>query len=396
MWRCISCTEPVCSTINGRAIPAISGYHMLRFAVVIPNLNQSRFLPIALESVRHQSAPVSLAVMDGGSTDGFEGVAARYEDMIDHVRSGPDGGQAAAIRKGKALAKGDIVCWLNADDYYFPGALAKVAAVFETHPEIDVVYGDAVHVTPIGDFLSYFPAVAEFDARLLPVSCFICQPACFVRRTAYEMSGGINPALKYTMDWDLWCRLAARGAKFTYLRAPLAAVRCYPETKTLSGDQRRYREIWRIGRKYGGRLLPVSWLGFYRYDLSFRPEKTGVEKLLFNGLEKARRVKKRLFNETQETLYGFYRWSSRVDGQCVIQLPWYGDRKPQKMVFEVSPENAGYRVIVNSAGEVLYQADGGLVSIMMPETMPEAHLHIRMTCLQRRQWELRRFSFYGN
>jgi glycosyltransferase involved in cell wall biosynthesis len=371
---------------------------MLRFAIVLPNLNQSRFLIDALESVRHQSVPVSLAVMDGGSADGFEAVSARYKDMIDHVQSGPDGGQAAAIKKGKELAKGDIVCWLNADDYYFPEALAKVAAVFEAHPEIDVVYGDAVHVTPMGDFLSYFPAVAEFNARLLPVSCFICQPACFVRRTAYDKAGGINPALKYTMDWDLWCRLAACGAKFTYLHESLAAVRCYPETKTLSGDRKRYSEIWRIGKKYGNRLVPVSWLGFYRYDLSFKQHKTSGEKILFNGLEWARRVKKRLYKEpgARETLYGFYRWTSRVNGECLMQLPWYGSAKSTELILNVSPENACYRVGVNSAGEEVCQAEKGQVKIAIPEILPQACLQIRMGCTRSREWELRRFSFGGN
>ncbi|MFZ2630070.1 MAG: glycosyltransferase family 2 protein [Desulfosalsimonadaceae bacterium] len=366
---------------------------MLRFAVVVPNLNQSRFLAMALESIRHQSVPVSLAVMDGGSTDDFEKVAARYRDMIDHVRSGPDGGQAAAIKKGKEIAEGDIVCWLNADDYYFPGALDKVSAVFETHPEIDVVYGDAVHVTPMGEFLSYFPAAAEYNARLLPVSCFICQPACFVRRTAYDKVGGIDPALKYTMDWDLWCRLGACGAKFTYLHAPLAAVRCYPETKTLSGDRRRYWEIWRIGKKYGNRWLPVSWLGFYRYDLSFKQNRTPEEKWVFNGLEWARQVKKKLFKETHETLYGFYRWTSTVDGQCLIQLPWYGDRKSKELILAVSPENACYRIAVNNMGAAVHQADNGRVTMAMPEIVPEACLQVRMSCSQGRRWELRSVSF---
>jgi len=366
---------------------------MLSFAVAIPNLNQSRFLSVALESIRHQSAPVSLAVMDGGSTDDFDGVVARYQDMIDYVQSGPDGGQAAAIKKGKDIAKGDIVCWLNADDYYFPGALGAVSDVFEAHPEIDVVYGDAVHVTPMGDFLSYFPAVAEFNARMLPVSCFICQPACFVRRTAYDKAGGIDPALKYTMDWDLWCRLAACGATFTYLHAPLAAVRCYPETKTLSGGWRRYSEIWRIGKKYGNRLLPVSWPGFYRYDLSFKQNKTLKEKMMLIGLECARQAKKRLCKETNETLYGFYRWSSRVDGQCLVQLPWYGDRKSKRLTLTVSPPDASYRIAINHAGTEVHPADNGQVIISIPERALAAHLLIRIECLQNRQWELHTFSF---
>jgi glycosyltransferase involved in cell wall biosynthesis len=141
---------------------------MGHFAIVIPNLNQSRFLPGALESLKHQSVKMDLALMDGGSTDGFDAVADRYRDIITYLRSGPDGGQARAIAAGAEKVSGDFFSWLNADDYYFPEALDKVSAVFETHPEIDVVYGDAVHVKPDGAFMSYFPAIEEFNPKALP------------------------------------------------------------------------------------------------------------------------------------------------------------------------------------------------------------------------------------
>ena len=120
---------------------------MLTFAIVIPNFNQSHFLPFALESLRYQSAPFKLAVMDGGSTDDFSEVVRQYTDIITFLRSASDEGQAAAIREGKDKVPGDIVAWLNADDYYFPGALDKVASCFEKDPELDVIYGNAVHVS---------------------------------------------------------------------------------------------------------------------------------------------------------------------------------------------------------------------------------------------------------
>lgn len=267
---------------------------MVCFAIVIPNLNQSRFLPYALESLRHQRVPFNLALMDGGSVDEFGTVVDQYSDMITFLSSGPDGGQAAAIRDGMNAICGDIVCWLNADDYYFPGALEKVSAFFHTHPEIDVVYGDAVHVKEDGAFLSYFPAIEEYNSQKLPRSCFICQPSCFVRRSAYEAAGGIDSALTYTMDWDLWCRLAKTGARFQYTHEVLSAVRCYRQTKTFSGDMRRYSEIWRIGKKYGKHLIPLPWAGFYLYDLSFKKESSTVsERIIFLLLSHLRRFKKR-------------------------------------------------------------------------------------------------------
>ncbi len=371
---------------------------MLTFAIVIPNFNQSRFLPTAFESLKHQSVPFNLAVMDGGSSDGFNEVVEGYSDIITFLNSAPDEGQAAAIREGKNKVSGDIVAWLNADDYYFPGALDKVAACFEKDPELDVVYGNAVHVTEEGRFLSYFPPIQEFNARDLTRSCFICQPACFVRRTTYDMVGGIDPSLHYTMDWDLWCRLSRSGAKFQYLGEPLAAVRYYRDTKTLSGDRDRYLEIWRIERKYGRRLLPFSWLGFYFFDLSFKTKRTVAENIAFNGLGFLRRLKKRLRkmrysrNKVNRTIYGLHRWEPLVEGRCVIHLPWYDKRPWKKLHLTVHPTGELYQITVNDTYSQALLAHEDKLSMEAPP-LEEPYRKISIECLARHRWSLFRFSF---
>jgi glycosyltransferase involved in cell wall biosynthesis len=326
-----------------------------------------------LESLRHQDNPFNLAVMDGGSTDNFDKVVRAYSDIITYLRSGPDDGQAAAIREGKETVHGDIVAWLNADDYYFPGALEEVAACFDSDPELDVVYGDAVHVSPEGFFLSYFPPIRSFDANDLTKICFICQPACFVRRSAYERAGRINPTLQYTMDWDLWCKLALNGARFKYIHELLAAVRYYPETKTLSGDWCRYREIWRIERKYGHRLLPLSWPGFYFYDLSFRKENNVYDRSILSILDFARGFKRKLLKsrrrgkELNRPLYGFHRREPVVEGSCTIHVPWYDLREWKKLYIRVEPADHGYRILVNGRNCRYEVSEGAYLAVQIPQ-----------------------------
>jgi len=326
---------------------------MLSFAIVIPNLNQSHYLTSALESLRHQSVPFRLAVMDGGSTDNFRTVIEPYSDIITVVSSQPDAGQAAAIREGKNKIEGDIVAWLNADDYYFPNALDKVASYFAKDPQLDVVYGDAVHVSPEGFFKSYFPAIQEFNQRELTCSNFICQPACFVRQSAYEGVGGIDYRLEYTMDWDLWCRLAQAGAKFQYLHEVLAAVRYYPGTKTLSGSRKRYLEIYRLENKYGKRLLPFSWFGHYYFDLTFKTRKTLAERAYFQAINLVRVLKKGLQHgrkkklTSAETNYGFHRFEPMVHRHATIHLPWYDKRHWRRLYLQVEPTNDRYRILIN-------------------------------------------------
>lgn len=370
---------------------------MLTFSLVIPNRNQSHFLPFSLESLRYQTIPFHLAVMDGGSTDNFNEVLGEYADIITYSRSAPDDGQAAAIREGFERVSGDIVSWLNADDYYFPGALELVAACFEADPNLDVVYGDAIHVREDGLFLSYFPPIQDFNAGDLTRTCFICQPACFVRRSIYERVGGVDAYLLYTMDWDLWCRLAVAGAKFRYLHEVLAAVRYYPGTKTLSGDRKRYLEIWRIERKYGLRLLPWSWVGFYLFDLSFKEHKTVTEKITFSFLKFLRRVKKRLIsyrnleNPTDVTLYGFHRWEPFVVGKATIRLPWYDKRRLDKILLRVMPDGRSYRTSINGAYQTVTVAKEGQFPIDVP-LLDKPFVEISIECLDQQCWTLLDFS----
>lgn len=370
---------------------------MPNFAIVIPNLNQSHFLPSALESLRHQSVSFQLALMDGGSTDNFAEVLTRYADIVTCSQSTADGGQAAAIGEGLKRVPGEIVSWINADDYYFPGALDRVAALFDADPNLDVVYGDAIHVTEEGLFLSYFPPIQEYDGRALTRTCFICQPACFVRRPAYQRAGGVDPSLVYTMDWDLWCRLARSGAKFRYLPEPLAAVRYYDGTKTLSGSRKRYMEVWRIEREYGGRLLPLSWFGLYLYDLMFKTKKTAGEKAAFAFLQALRYLKKGIFRSEktrknqQRTMYGFHRWEPVVEGGCTIHLPWYDPREWKKIDLRVDPAGRMFEVAVNDLPAERMRAEGGRLLVDLPAPA-EPHRRISIRSVDGGRWRLVRFG----
>jgi glycosyltransferase involved in cell wall biosynthesis len=370
---------------------------MLTFAIVIPNLNQSHFLPTALESLRYQSVPFKLAIMDGGSTDNFRDVVNKYSDIITHLRSGPDNGQADAIKEGKNKVSGDIVAWLNADDYYFPEALDKVSKFFKNNPDIDVVYGDVVHVSPKGLFQTYFPAIQEFDDRDLTRTCFICQPACFVRRTAYNRVGGLDHTLHYTMDWDLWCRLSKSGARFSYLHDVLAAVRYYPGTKTLSSSWGRYMELFRIEKKYGHRVLPRSWLGSYLFDLSFKKKMTSAEKSAFAILKSLSRIKKKfiglkkLDTKKIKTIYGFHPWESIVEGQAIIHMPWYENQKWDKLRLKVNPETDKYHVKINgqTCDEISFK--NAYLYVKLPD-LKNPHRRISIRCQENKRWRLLEFS----
>jgi GT2 family glycosyltransferase len=215
------------------------------FCMSVPVKTNPGFLGGALDSLREQNAACSIALLDASGDPAVPAAADASGLEFAWRRHGADGGQAAAIAEGWRQAPGDILGWLNDDDVLLPGALDSVAAIFAAEPETDVVYGHGVMLDAAGAFTGYFPSISP-DASQLRFSNVICQPAAFVRRPAVDRIGGIDPALHYAMDWDLWLRLLDAGARFRFIDAPLAAVRSHADSKTRSGGAARWREIHRL------------------------------------------------------------------------------------------------------------------------------------------------------
>jgi glycosyltransferase involved in cell wall biosynthesis len=224
--------------------------------VVTPSFNQARFITETIESVLSQDYPrLDYVVMDGGSTDGTIDILRRYGDRLRWV-SEPDRGQADAVNKGVATASGEIIGWLNSDDTYAPGALRAIGRVFRTRADLDVVYGDADHVLADGIRHSPYPT-APFDHERLAESCFICQPAAFFRRQAFDAVGGLDVALHFCMDYDLWIRMG-RQHRIAYLPERLACSRLHGGAKTLASRRKVFKEIIRTVKRHYG-LVPFEW-----------------------------------------------------------------------------------------------------------------------------------------
>ena len=371
---------------------------MIDFAIIVPNLNQSHFLPTAFESLKCQQATFATAVMDGGSNDDFNAVVENYADVVTYSQSQKDAGQSSAINDGSAKIKGTYISWLNADDYYFPDTLAYVKSVFNRHPEVDIVYGDAIHVDPEGNFLSYFPPARDFDPAELTYNCFICQPACFMRSEAFYNVGGVNPDLHYTMDWDLWCRLSQQGYKFLYVNKPLAAVRYYPETKTLGGNYKRLLELYRIEKRYGNRLIKRSWLGSYYYGLSFK-KRNFHEALFFFFFKGLYEFKQKIIanyrgiQNNDRFAYGFHRWKPIINKKCTIHFPFYNEKPWKELHLKFKPHKKlnPYRVIVNNTTPQIVYSGGNRIVAQLDKPAPN-YSHILIENMIDEIWELVSFS----
>ena len=205
-----------------------------RISVVTPSYNQADFLEETIRSVLLQGyTELEYIVIDGGSTDRSVDVIRKYEPWLTYWESQPDRGQSHAINKGFSRAQGEILGWLNSDDYLLPQALCSVAENAACDPEAVAWAGHCQLVDRHG---------ATFDikrARVGSASDFadwwhsaeIPQPGCFFRRSAFESLGGVREDLHYTMDVELWIRLAELG-RFAVIDANLACSRIYDEIKS--------------------------------------------------------------------------------------------------------------------------------------------------------------------
>jgi glycosyltransferase involved in cell wall biosynthesis len=227
--------------------------------IVTPCLNSAATLPEALASVPADPAIEHVAV-DGGSTDGtlelLQGAAG--------VRfvSEPDRGLSHAMNKGVAMARGEYIGWLNADDYYLPGALEAVldaladGPVWVTGPCL-IVDGSGTEIRRgVTRYKRFF--LRRYSRRSLLVQNFVAAPSTFVRRDALIEAGGFDERFKYSMDYDLWLRLAERAPPVV-LDRPLAAFRMAGESLSMTGFERQFEEHAQNACEHGhGERLAVA------------------------------------------------------------------------------------------------------------------------------------------
>ncbi|WP_246229803.1 glycosyltransferase family 2 protein [Bradyrhizobium cytisi] len=225
----------------------------LSISIVTPVLNQAAFVAQTIESVLMQRvSPLEYIVIDGGSTDGTTDTVALYRKYLSHFESQKDSGQSDALNKGFALASGDILGWLNGDDFLLPGALEFVARFFTAHPDVDVVYGDRIVVDrdsrEIGRWM-----LPSHSNRILSWVDYIPQETVFWRRRLWERVGSrLDDSFDFAMDWELLVRFRECGARFRHLPRFIGAFRVHSAQKTIAQKDLGLAEMNRIrGRCLG-------------------------------------------------------------------------------------------------------------------------------------------------
>lgn len=181
-----------------------------RISVVTPSFNQCQFVDATLRSVITQNYPeLEYVVIDGGSSDGSADIIKRYEADLACWVSEPDHGHAHALNKGFSRTSGEIMCWINSSDVYFPWTFETVAQVFSQLPQVEWLMG-----MPSAFDISGGPRLISPASRAVNVYDVLAgqyrsiqQESVFWRRSLWERAGGrLNEKLTCAADLDLWLR----------------------------------------------------------------------------------------------------------------------------------------------------------------------------------------------
>jgi hypothetical protein len=228
-----------------------------------PSFNQAPWLQDNLRSVAAQTyRSIEHVVMDGGSSDGSVDVLVRNTRPGLIWRSEPDSGQSHALNKAFGQSRGEVIGWLNSDDAYCDRRTVEWAVdVFQSHPDVDVVYGFALLVNEVNTVLQVI-ASPPLSRRMLEAVNYIYQPTAFIRRTALQ---GPTPFLRedlhYVMDRDLWLRLSPRS-RFHRLARPMAIDRHQRQRKVMTADYKaeanRFDAHLGIANSAGSKALAMT------------------------------------------------------------------------------------------------------------------------------------------
>jgi len=233
-WPWDTVSQPLPPTLpDGSPWPKIS--------IVTPSFNQAQYLEETIRSVLLQGYPnLEYIIIDGGSTDGSVEIIKKYEPWLTYWVSEPDRGQSHAINKGFAKSTGEIMAWINSDDFYAPGAFEKVALTFSEN-ETDWVAGNC-YTIEVDGIIKNVTNVKQQTVENWFLGCLVSQPGVFWKRVIWKMVEGIDESLQYSFDYDLWLQFLFIQPTAYRMNEYLAYFRKHPQSKTISNSEEFFFE----------------------------------------------------------------------------------------------------------------------------------------------------------
>jgi glycosyltransferase involved in cell wall biosynthesis len=228
----------------------------LSLTVITPSLNQGAYLERTIKSVLDQGWPeLEYFVVDGGSTDNSVEVIERYADSLAWWVSEPDRGQTDALNKALRRATGDVVVYVNSDDYFLPGAFAIALSALECSGAPWLVGASRFIDADTGETVEVWRPAPPPRSRALCIAnpWGAPQPSSFWRREMFERHGLFREDLHYAFDTEHQLRLVLAGEQPLLIDDELAVRFLHREAKSAS-EAPFIKEARRFPRLFWGEL----------------------------------------------------------------------------------------------------------------------------------------------
>jgi len=235
-----------------------------KVTVVTPTYNQGQYIEKTIKSVLSQNYPnLEFIIIDGGSTDNTIEIIKKYEDHLSYWVSEPDRGQSHAINKGMEKSTGDILTWLNSDDWYTPGTLHRFAEIFQQKPDVGLIIGAGRIVDLTGNEIYYKEPNKEVTLnslfQWLDGGDFM-QPSSAFSRASWELSGPIDESIHIALDVDLWLRMAKKGVASHTTTELFSEALSHPNAKTTAFESLMILDCAMVITQHGGRQYVEKFL----------------------------------------------------------------------------------------------------------------------------------------
>jgi glycosyltransferase involved in cell wall biosynthesis len=199
----------------------------LLFSIITPSFRSSSWLKLCIASVADQQVAVEHIVQDAGSDDGTLEWLPQDKRVQAFVEK--DQGMYDAVNRGLRRSKGEILAYLNCDEQYLPGALEAVGRFFESHPEVDVLFGNIVLVNDQGNYICHRKVQAPLKYHTW--TCHLSTLSCatfFRRRVVFDYGFFFDPRWRDVGDGEWMLRMLQKSV-------PMAAVNRFTSVFTRTG-----------------------------------------------------------------------------------------------------------------------------------------------------------------
>ncbi|MFC1719531.1 glycosyltransferase family 2 protein [Pseudomonadota bacterium] len=255
-----------------------SGVVVPRITVVTPSFNQGEFIERTIRSILGQGYPnIEYIIMDGGSSDDSVSIIEYYDSEITYWESRKDEGQSDAINRGLNMATGEIIAWVNSDDYLLPNALWHVAEVWLTQADPHWISGTCEFYDDAGNHCyDWEPNPATSLGQALSQGVGVPQTSSFWSRSLWQDVGGLNESLHYCMDEDLWIKFFVKGIRPIIVPENLAVRWMQRDSKTASMLPFFARDFANLVKSYK-RQVPVEEEGQWKNGTAITSVRWGIQ-----------------------------------------------------------------------------------------------------------------------